>query len=71
MTVPCVIARPLPEAECLLRQAGVEVRTLHTSPSGRAPLGPLRVIGQRNLSVGLELVVAASITLAEDRHVRD
>jgi len=71
MIAPCVITLPLPEAERLLREAGVEVRMLHTSPPGRAPGGPLRVIAQRNLSVAVEIVVAASIPLAEDQDVRD
>jgi hypothetical protein len=71
MTAPCVIAQPLPEAERLLRQAGVEVSILHTSPPGNAPSGPLRVIAQRNLPTGVGIVVAASIQLAEDQHVRD
>jgi hypothetical protein len=62
-SLPSVLARPLAEAERVLREAGVgavEVRT--TSPPGAPrPAGPWRVVRQRDEKWGVQLVVAASV----------
>jgi hypothetical protein len=62
-SLPSVLARPLAEAERVLREAGVgavEVRT--TSPAGAPrPAGPWRVVRQRGERWGVQLVVAASV----------
>lgn len=72
MTIPSVIALSLPEARRCLEGAGVEVVGLvETAPPGRRPSGPLRVVGQRIGEKGVELVVAASVALSEERDNHD
>jgi hypothetical protein len=63
--IPLLLARELPEAERLLREAGVEtIEVKQTAPPRRKqPAGPLRVVRQRRLEQGVELVVAASMAL--------
>ena len=71
MTTLSLIALPLPEAERLLRQAGLQPSITHTSPPAGPPTGPLRVVRQRLLPDAVQLVVAASVPLAEGHDVRD
>jgi len=71
MTTPSVIGRPLAEAQRLVCQAGLQVTITHTSPPASPPSGPRRIIRQRLLPEGVELVVAASVPLSEGKDVRD
>jgi hypothetical protein len=65
MRAPSVIARELSEARRILEEAGAAgAATRRTAPPGEAPSGPLRVVGQRETAEGVELVVAASVTLS-------
>ncbi len=66
MSVPCVIAMPVEVAERMLREAGVTViKARHTAPPRGGLRGPLRVVRQRTIQDGIELVVAASAPLPE------
>lgn len=66
MNTPTVIALPLDQAEAVLQQQGVTIANVkQTRPPGAAPIGPVRVIGQRTSPTGVELVVAASVPLLE------
>jgi hypothetical protein len=65
MSIPCVIGRLLPEASAMLEAAGVRVALVkQTRCPKAAPSGPLRVLRQRDLPDGVELVTAASAALA-------
>ena len=65
MSSPSVIALSICEAREVLEKAGVGVAaTIQTGPPGGPPSGPLRVVRERSAGEGVELVVAASVTLS-------
>jgi hypothetical protein len=65
MNRPSVIALPIGEAREVLDEAGVGVAaTIQTGPPGGPPPGPPRVVRERGTEEGVELVVAASVTLS-------
>ncbi len=71
MNRPSVIARFPEEARLVLEEAGLAVAAVAcTAPPGGGPGGPRRVVRERWAPQGVELVVAASVGLAqgEDRH---
>jgi hypothetical protein len=72
MRAPCVIGRQLPQAEAILGVAGLRAALVKEtrSPKG-APSGPLRVVRQRDISEGIELVTAASLPLVERKDCHD
>jgi hypothetical protein len=68
MSTPCVLARTLAEARCILESQGVPLLTIEeTSPPRGRPAGPLRVVRQRATGEGVYLVAAASVSLAEGK----
>jgi len=71
MRIPSLIGRDLSEAQARLGEIGLQVNISHTSPPGGAPRGPLRVVRQRLLGEGVEVVAAASIALSEGEDVRE
>lgn len=72
MSVPCVVGRQLPEAEAILGAAGLHAAFVKETRSPKAaPGGPLRVVRQRSLPGGIELVTAASIPLVERKDCHD
>ncbi len=61
MSASCVIGRLLSDAEAMLEAAGLRVALVkETRCPKAAPSGPLRVLRQRDLPDGVELVAAAS-----------
>jgi hypothetical protein len=72
MTPPCVIGRRLPQGEAILEAAGVRIALLReTRPSKGAPRGPLRIVRQRQIAGGVELVTAAALPLIEREQSHD
>jgi hypothetical protein len=69
MNTPSVVACQLPEAEAILEAAGLRVASVKETrcPKG-APSGPLRVVRQRQLPEGVELVAAGSVVLQENEN---
>ncbi len=64
MSIPCVIGRLLVDASALLEAAGARIAVVkETRCPKAAPSGPLRVLRQRDLPDGVELVAAASAAL--------
>jgi hypothetical protein len=66
VTIPEVVAFPLEEAQTVLAEAGVtQVLVCATSPPRGGPPGPMRIIRQRILSEGVELVATPTIVLKQ------
>jgi hypothetical protein len=66
MSAPCVIGQLLSDAEAMLEAVGLRVAHVSETRSPIAvPSGPLRVVRQREVRNGIELVAAASVVLEQ------